>query len=124
MKLSLTLIALAGSSLALAGDPPAQPGAAPVVNLPAYHEPARPWDDVEDAARRKNCLDGIERARAAEGRPRFDRRPATGSEAQLFYAVVHKVDGCDVTVLVADPGDLQPPPKPGTPAVKPARPAG
>lgn len=124
MRFALTLIALAASSMALAADPPPHSGAAPVVNLPAYHEPARPWDDVEDAARRQTCLDRIEQVRAADGRPRRDRRPATESEAQLHYAVDHKVDGCNVLVPVADPGDLKPVPEPGKPALKPARPEG
>lgn len=112
MKRIAILAALIAPAMALAADPPASP----VVNLPTYDEPARPWVDVADATARQACREGIERVRAE---PQGDQ-----AEPLHHHAVDHRVEGCGVLVPVADKGDLRSPPEPGKPELKPLRPEG
>lgn len=117
MARPLALAALPLAVVLIAATPPGK-----VTSLPGYEAPEQPWRSVEDAAARKACLDRIEHVRAAGGKPRLEREPATADKPMHYYAVDQRMDDCPVLVPVADPADLRSPPEPGTPAVIPAQP--
>lgn len=119
MKRIVPAFALAASSVAFAQSAPAP---APL-DQPSYETPARPWTDVEEAAR-KDCADRIQQARAAAGKPELERKPAKGTEPLHQYAVDTRVDGCGVLVPVSDSTDLRELPAPSQELRKiPANPA-
>lgn len=113
------VIALAASSVSLAQGVPSPDR----LDQPSYEAPARPWTDVERAAR-KDCADRIQQAREASGKPELDKRPAPKDGALHQYAVDTRVDGCGVLVPVSDPADLREVPAPSQELKKiPANPA-
>lgn len=111
-------IALATAAISTASAAPA-----PIMNLPAYGDPATPWSSVDDAIERATaCRNRIEQARAAAGKPRLDREPASPDEPLLMYAVDRRLDGCGVLVPVGDPAAVRVSPRPGKPAFRPLGP--
>lgn len=93
--------AILGAGLAMmtlgAAPPPAQ------LDQPSYEAPAKPWPSVEAAEAERRCREQPTPAgTVVVDKPLLDRRPAPAERPPLEYAVVRKVDGCSVPVLVRD----------------------
>lgn len=117
MKLLAVATILTAASAAVAQDT----ARTPITNLPGYEEPARPWPNLVESKRARNCRDRIEWVREEMGQPKFEREPASPDKPLMMYAVDHRVDGCGVLVPVANPADIRQAPEPGRPEVIPAR---
>lgn len=102
-------IALPLAALALMGaaDLPSATPAPVAVPEATMRElsPPKPSDE--------QCRDSVTRARQDAGKPPLlDRGPASPDRPYLTYAVDKRVDGCSVMVMVGDPADIRPLPRP------------
>jgi len=91
----------------LAGSAAAAPSTTPSEQAPSA-QGEQPTDH-------RACRDRIETVRAERGLPRLQRDSARPREAEalMFYAVDRQIDGCAVLVMVNDPRDVRPLPRPG-----------
>lgn len=123
----IVLVPMVAVALIGAGEPEfAAPGPAALDN-PAYTTPPERWRTIEEALEEDNnlaqilersqrdesCNDRVIQAREASGQsPFFSREPASPDKPFAIYALHRQQDGCSVMVMMGDPDDIRPLPKP------------
>ncbi|MEW4448015.1 hypothetical protein [Qipengyuania sp. JC766] len=86
---------------------------------PAYSDPARQWQSIEDAefseevpaGKEAECRETVRHVRDEAGQAELRREPAGDHSAHLMKAVDKRIDGCPVMVMDNAAEDVRPLPK-------------